>query len=275
MIKNEYVKQDEIEMVSIEQLVPQDHLLRQIEDTIDFSFVRERMEPFYCKDNGRPAIDPVVLFKMLFIGYLYGIRSERQLVKEIEVNVAYRWFLHLNLTDKVPHHSTISQNRRRRFNGTDVFRQMFNDLVEMAYDRGFIEGKILYTDSTHLKADANNKKYRKVVVEASTRAYLEDLEQAVNEDRKAHGRASLLPADKNPDDNTLNIELQSKSPNGHEQVAIEIYNIKGQSVLKEVYQSQLDARTYRVPASSLANGIYFCRVTCGKQQATGKFCVIK
>ncbi|MGI6198091.1 MAG: T9SS type A sorting domain-containing protein, partial [Candidatus Cloacimonadaceae bacterium] len=76
-------------------------------------------------------------------------------------------------------------------------------------------------------------------------------------------------------DNTLNIELQSKSPNGHEQVAIEIYNIKGQSVLKEVYQSQLDARTYRVPASSLANGIYFCRVTCGKQQATGKFCVIK
>lgn len=76
-------------------------------------------------------------------------------------------------------------------------------------------------------------------------------------------------------DNTLNIELQSKSPNGHEQVAIEIYNIKGQSVLKEVYQSQLDARTYRVPASSLANGIYFCRVTCGKQQATSKFCVIK
>jgi hypothetical protein len=76
-------------------------------------------------------------------------------------------------------------------------------------------------------------------------------------------------------DNTLNIELQSKSLNGHEQVAIEIYNIKGQSVLKEVYQSQLDARTYRVPASSLANGIYFCRVTCGKQQATGKFCVIK
>jgi hypothetical protein len=76
-------------------------------------------------------------------------------------------------------------------------------------------------------------------------------------------------------DNTLNIELQSKNPNGHEQVAIEIYNIKGQSVLKEVYQSQLDARTYRVPASSLANGIYFCRVTCGKQQATGKFCVIK
>ncbi len=76
-------------------------------------------------------------------------------------------------------------------------------------------------------------------------------------------------------DNTLNIELQSKNPNGHEQVAIEIYNIKGQSVLKEVYQSQLGARTYRVPASSLANGIYFCRVTCGKQQATSKFCVIK
>ena len=170
------------------------------------------MEPLYCKDNGRPAIDPVMLFKMLFIGYMFGIPSERRLVREIKVNVAYRWFLNLKLTDNVPHHSTISQNRRRRFNGTDVFRQMFNDLVEMAYDRGFIEGKILYTDSTHIKADANNRKYRKVLVEASTRAYLDDLEKAVNEDRKAHGRSSLPPADKNPDDNLREIRRSTTDP---------------------------------------------------------------
>lgn len=212
MIKNEYVKQDEIEVVRIEQLVPQDHLLRQVDEVIDFSFVRRRMEPLYCKDNGRPAIDPVMLFKMLFIGYLFGIRSERQLVRDIEVNVAYRWFLHLNLTDVVPHHSTISQNRRRRFDGTDVFRQMFNDLVGMAYERGFIEGKVLYTDSTHLKANANNKKFKKVFVEENTRAYLDELEQAVNEDRKEHGKRSLPPSDKAPGDNHKEIKRSTTDP---------------------------------------------------------------
>lgn len=80
MIKKEYVRQDEIEMVCIEQLVPQDHILRRIEEAIDFSFIRERMEPFYCKDNGRPAIDPVLIFKMLLIGYMFDIPSERKLI---------------------------------------------------------------------------------------------------------------------------------------------------------------------------------------------------
>ena len=212
MLKSDYTRQNKYMWMTMEELVPEDDPLRLIDETIDFSFVRERMEPLYCKDNGRPAIDPVMLFKMLFIGYMFGIPSERRLVREIKVNVAYRWFLNLKLTDKVPHHSTISQNRRRRFNGTDVFRQMFNDLVEMAYDRGFIEGKILYTDSTHIKADANNRKYRKVLVEASTKAYLDDLEKAVNEDRKAHGRSSLPPVDKNPDDNLREIRRSTTDP---------------------------------------------------------------
>ncbi|MFW3617157.1 transposase, partial [Billgrantia antri] len=73
-----------------------------------------------CEDNGRPALDPVLLFKALFIGYLFGIRSERQLVRELQVNVAYRWFLGLRLTDKVPDASTFSQNRRRRFRDSDI-----------------------------------------------------------------------------------------------------------------------------------------------------------
>lgn len=73
-----------------------------------------------------------MLFKMIFIGYLYGIKSERQLIKDIEVNVAYRWFLGLSLTDKVPSHSTISQNRRRHFNGTDIFQQVFDEIVLQA-----------------------------------------------------------------------------------------------------------------------------------------------
>lgn len=75
----------------------------------------------YCADNGRPALDPVVLFKLLLIGYLFGIRSERQLMREVQCNAAYRWFLRLKLTDKVPDASTLSQNRRRRFRTSDVY----------------------------------------------------------------------------------------------------------------------------------------------------------
>lgn len=107
---------------------------------MDFGFVEKRMYPLYCEDNGRPAVNPVILFKMLFIGFLYGIRSERQLVRDIEVNMAYRWFLGLGIKGKVPHASTLSQNRRRRFEGTDIFRELFEDVVEMAAKRGVCGG---------------------------------------------------------------------------------------------------------------------------------------
>ncbi|MCC4262839.1 transposase, partial [Pseudomonas aestusnigri] len=83
-----------------------------------------------------PAIDPVMLFKMLFIGYLFGVRSERQLMREIQVNVAYRWFLDLSLTDKVPDASTLSQNRRRRFADTDIEQVIFDGIVEQALHKG-------------------------------------------------------------------------------------------------------------------------------------------
>ena len=116
MIVEPSPKQVTLEYVTIEELVPKDHILRKIEGSIRFGFIREKVKSLYCLDNGRPAIDPVVLFKMLFIGYLFGVRSERQLVRDIEVNVAYRWFLGLGFKDKVPDTSTINQNRRRRFN---------------------------------------------------------------------------------------------------------------------------------------------------------------
>ena len=83
---------DERVSVSVEELVPQDHFLRAIEATISFNFIEEKLRPYYCENNGRPSIHPIVLFKMMFIGYFYGIRSERQLEKEIKTNIAYRWF---------------------------------------------------------------------------------------------------------------------------------------------------------------------------------------
>ncbi|MGZ9722512.1 transposase, partial [Rhizobium miluonense] len=99
MLKKPAAEQTALEMVTLDSLVPKDHLLRKIDAVIDFTFIHDRVAGLYCADNGRPPLDPTLMFKALFIGYLFGIRSERQLVREIEVNVAYRWFLRMKLTD--------------------------------------------------------------------------------------------------------------------------------------------------------------------------------
>jgi len=193
MLREHDNRQIGMEFVSIEELVPQDHLLRKINRVIDFEFIREKVKGLYCADNGRPAIDPVVLFKMLFLGYLYGVRSERQLVREIQVNVAYRWFIGFGLTDKIADASTFSQNRRRRFTEGTVYQEIFDGIVEQALRRKLIGGRVLYTDSTHLKASANKNKFRKEQIEQSTRGYLAELEVAIDADRKAHGKKPLSP----------------------------------------------------------------------------------
>lgn len=198
MLKTPGGKPTELEFVSIDELVPGDHLLRKIERAVDFSFIRRRVAGLYCADNGRPAIDPVILFKMLFIGYLFGLRSERQLARDIEVNVAYRWFLGLTLKDKVPDSSTLSQNRRRRFSESTIYQEIFDEIVLQAMQRRLVDGKVIYTDSTHLKANANKHKFRKEVVQKSTRTYLEALEQAIDEDRLGHGKMPLKPEPQEP-----------------------------------------------------------------------------
>lgn len=132
MLKDRTPTQSKLEFVAIDELVPNDHLLRKIDKHIDFSFIHDLVRELYCPDNGRPALDPTLMFKLLLLGYLFGIRSERQLIREIQVNVAYRWFLGLGLTDKVPDASTLSQNRRRRFNDSDVYQQIFDEIVFQA-----------------------------------------------------------------------------------------------------------------------------------------------
>lgn len=92
---------------------------------------------------------------MMFIGYFYGIRSERQLEQEIKMNIAYRWFLGLKFRDPVPHHSTISINRQNRFKGTDIFQEIFDEIFLQAINHKMVGGRVLFTDSTHLKANAN------------------------------------------------------------------------------------------------------------------------
>ena len=191
MLKDPSPQQHELEMVTLEQLVPKDHLVRKVDKYIDFEFIRDEVAHLYCKDNGRPPVDPVRLFKMLILGYLFGIKSERQLVKDIEVNVAYRWFLGMGLTEKVIDASTFSQNRLRRFNGTDVFERIFTNIVEQAITKGLISGYALYTDSTHLKANANKRKAQNEISVVKPSAYIDTINQAVQSDRKAQGKKPL------------------------------------------------------------------------------------
>lgn len=191
MLRETKEKQLKFETVILEDLVPKDHLLRKIEKVIDFSFINEICKPYYCKNNGRPAIEPEILFRMLFIGYLYGIRSERRLVEEVKVNVAYRWFLGYDLTEKIPDASVIWQNRIRRFNETDIPQQIFDNIVSQAMQHGLVGGKILYSDSTHLKANANKNKFIEKEVQKETRDYINDLNKAINEDRVQHGKKPL------------------------------------------------------------------------------------
>ena len=196
MLTKNVSTQQKFEFVYIEDLVPEDHILRKIDKHIDFSFITELVKDLYCPDNGRPSIDPVVLFKMLFIGYLFGIRSERRLVKEIQVNVAYRWFLGLSITDKIPDHSTISRNRIERFKDTNVSQKIFDEIVMQAISHDFVSGKVLYTDSTHLKANANNKKFVKEQVEKSVKDYVTELDQAIEEERIKHNKKPLKKKNK-------------------------------------------------------------------------------
>lgn len=195
MLRERPPTQSALEFVCIDELVPQDHLLRKIDRVIDFSFLHELVQDYYCPNNGRPALDPTLMFKLLFIGYLYGIRSERQLIRDVQVNVAYRWFLGLSLTDKVPDASTLSANRIRRFKDSDIYQSIFDEIVLQAIKRKLVGGHTLYTDSTHLKANANKKHFQKVEVEQSRQAYMDALDKAVEEDRAAHGKKPL-PAPK-------------------------------------------------------------------------------
>jgi transposase len=191
MLKKPELQQQELEWVSIEALVPEHHLLRKVDQTVDFGFIRDRVKHLYCEDNGRPALDPVVLFKLLLLGYLYGVRSERQLMREVEVNVAYRWFLGFRLRDKVPDASTLSQNRRRRFSESTIYQEIFDEIVLLAVNKGLASGAVLYTDSTHLKANANKNKYDLAEVQVKPQEYLASLDAAVTEDRAAHGKGRL------------------------------------------------------------------------------------
>src|SRR5579864_9248034 len=140
----------------LEEQIPEDHLLRLLDRYIDFSFVRERLKTFYSS-TGRPSIDPEVLLRLLLIGYLYGITSERRLLDEVRMHLAYRWFTRLDLNAAIPDHSTFSKNRHGRFRQSGVFREVFEEIVRRCVEAGLVEGETLAVDGTMVAADASQQ----------------------------------------------------------------------------------------------------------------------
>jgi len=195
--ENEKVRK-QMQIVCIDDLVPQDHLLRIIDKAIDWKFIYELVEDKYSPDMGRPSLDPVTLIKIPLIQYLYGIKSMRQTIKEIEVNMAYRWFLGLELYDDVPHFTTFGKNYTRRFKDTDLFEQIFQHILEECYRFRLVDPSEIFVDATHVKARANNKKMQKRIAHEETLFYEQMLRKEIDSDREAHGKKPLK--DKDDDD---------------------------------------------------------------------------
>ena len=187
------------EIVDTESLVPPNHLLRKVDAAVDFNQIYDMVEPLYCTDNGRPSVDPVVLFKMVIIQHLYGLTSLRRTAEEVSLNVAYRWFLGYRLQEETPHFSTISYNFRHRFTSETV-DQIFSWILMQMVDAGYVAPGVVFVDGTHIKANANTKKAIKMEVPVAAKRYAQELMDEVNDDRVAHGKKPF--EDDNDDDDT-------------------------------------------------------------------------
>lgn len=142
---------------SIEDHVPGDHVLRAIDGVIDLSSVRTHLAEFYSF-TGRPSIDPELMMRMLLVGYVMGIRSERRLCEEVHLNLAYRWFCKMDLSDPIPDHSTFSKNRHGRFRDSDVLRHVFETVAAQCLEAGLASGQRYAADASIIAADANRQK---------------------------------------------------------------------------------------------------------------------
>ena len=199
---------DQVEFTSLDELVPEDHLVRKLENAIDWSFIYEMVADSYCEDNGRPSLDPVILIKLPVVQYMFGIRSMRQTIQEIKVNTAYRWFLGLGLHDPVPHFSTFGKNYMRRFKDSDLFEQIFQKILKECMEAGLVDESVVFVDSTHVKARANSKKYEDTIVEEQALWYEKELREEIDRDREAHGKKPLKDEPEEPQ----NDDVEPKPP---------------------------------------------------------------
>lgn len=180
----------EVVIVGIEELVPQDHLLRKIERVMDYDWLYERLSPLYCHDNGRDGTDPVVLIKMVLLQHLYGIPSLRQTYQRIKDTNSYRWFLGYGLLDKIPHFATVSYAFCNRF-PPELSTEIFEHILNKALNNRVVDPSMIFIDGTHIKASANKKKYQKEQVSKAAKLYSEELRREVNAEREALGKKPI------------------------------------------------------------------------------------
>jgi transposase len=142
---------------NLDKVVPPDHLVRQIDGVLDLSWVHKELAPYYSH-TGRPSIDPVLMIRMLIVGYVFALRSERRLCAEVQVNLAYRWFCKLSVEDQIPDHSVFSRARHERFRESDALRRVFEGVVAMCIAAGLVGGEAFSVDASLIKADVDKKK---------------------------------------------------------------------------------------------------------------------
>src|ERR1700741_4740170 len=185
----------------LEDQVPENHLLRLIEKHISFEFVRQQLKDSYS-ETGRPSIDPELLLRILLIGYLYGITSERKLVEELRMHLAWRWFTGLSFDQEIPHHSTFSKNRHGRFQESKLFEQLFERIVKQCVEVGLVRGKELSGDGSFVEANAAQQSRipREQLAEAAevhyaVGQYLQELEQQNPVEEPVHEQDQVSTTD--------------------------------------------------------------------------------
>jgi transposase len=196
-------------VVQLSDLVPQDHPLRKIRPLIDADRIRELCAPFYCEDNGRPSIPPEQLFMALLGGFLLGVRSDRKLIMELECNMAFRWFVGLDITSKVWDASTFSKNREHRFDESGVLEALFDDTVKTAVSKGLVSSH-WSVDGTLVRADASYKSFAPIEVYQSTKEYKKSIRGKEKTPEKA------VQTDSDPDNPTKDWKGQSRSNKTHQ-----------------------------------------------------------
>jgi len=185
----------------LEDQVPETHLLRLIDKHVSLAFVREKLKESYS-DTGRPSIDPELLLRILLIGYLYGITSERKLVEELRMHLAWRWFTGLGFDQEIPHHSTFSKNRHGRFQESKVFEELFEQIVRQCVDVGLVQGTHLSVDGSFIEANAAKESRipREQLGEAarvhhSVRQYLQEVEERNPVEEPVHEQDQVSTTD--------------------------------------------------------------------------------
>jgi len=216
--------------INIGDMIPENHILRLINKYIDLSFIRKQTKHLYS-NTGRPSVDPEVLLRMLLVGYLYGITSERRLCEEVSMHLGYRWFTGLSLDDKVPDHSTFSKNRHNRFKESGIFQDIFDEIVKRCIDKGLVSAKHLSVDGSPVKANASIGSMEPIVIKMNPEEYMDSIEQ--------ENKTAAIEEDDNNDNN--NKDDKNTGEDKTEEPSYSDYGkLRGEKISNKTHRSKTD-----------------------------------